>query len=136
MSLISGENVTVPTELAADKNFFLNEIFREEPQFLTAGFWEYPNDVVEVMYDFTQFTVRGHYLGVTTLEQYFRTMMWYGSFPVFVPRLDENYTWVLSHVDTAAIVYARDILKENPLYFDKWMTVYNVTGRLVGRVTQ
>ena len=132
MSLISGENVTVPTELAADKNFFLDEIFREEPQFLTAGFWEYPNDVVEVMYDFTQFTVRGHYLGVTTLEQYFRTMMWYGNFPVFVPRVDENYTWVLSHVDAAAIVYARDILKENPLYFDKWMTVYNVTGRLVG----
>ena len=133
MSLASGENVTVPSELSSDIDFFLNEIYREEPQFLGAGTWQYPGDWVEVKYDFTQFTVRGHYLGVPTLERYFRTMMWYGNFPVFVPRTDEICSWGLSHIDTAAIIYARDILKQNPLYFDQWMTLYNVTGTLVGQ---
>ena len=133
MSLASGENVTVPSELSSDIDFFLNEIHREEPQFLGAGTWQYPGDWVEVKYDFTQFTVRGHYLGVPTLERYFRTMMWYGTFPVFVPRTDEICSWGLSHIDTAAIIYARDILKQDPLYFDQWMTLYNVTGTLVGQ---
>ena len=132
MSLISGENVVVPSELSADVNFFLDEIYAEEPRFLTAAFWGYPNDVVEVKFDFTQFTVRGHYLGVPRLEQYFRTMMWYGNFPIFIPRSDETYTWFMSHIDAPAIVYTRDIFKQNPTYFDKWITLYNVTGALVG----
>ncbi|HHZ02776.1 MAG TPA: DUF3160 domain-containing protein [Tissierellia bacterium] len=35
--------------------------------------------------DYSQFTVRGHYTGNEKLEQYFKTMMWYGlgGFPVF-----------------------------------------------------
>ena len=133
MSLISGENATVPSELAPDLNFFLNEIYRDEPQFVRyAATWVYPGNGLEVEYDFTQFTVRGHYLGVPKLEQYFRTMMWYGNFPVFVPRSDETYNWSLSHIDDAAIVYARDILKQDQTYFDNWMTLYNVTSALVG----
>ena len=133
MSLISGENATVPSELAPDLNFFLNEIYRDEPQFVRyAATWVYPGNGLEVEYDFTQFTVRGHYLGVPKLEQYFRTMMWYGNFPVFVPRSDETYNWRVSHIDDTAIVYARDILKQDQTYFDNWMTLYNVTSALVG----
>jgi hypothetical protein len=132
MSLISGENATLPSELSADVDFFLNEIYAEEKQFVSAAMWQYPEDNLEVKYDFTQFTVRGHYLGVPRLEQYFRTMMWYGNFPVFVPRSDETYTWVASHIDDEMAVYTRDILKQNPLYYDEWTTLYNVTSALVG----
>ena len=132
MSLISGENATVPSELSPDISFFLNEIWAEEPRFVMAGFWQYPRDTVLLQYDFTQFTVRGHYLGEPTLERYFQTMMWYGNFPVFIPRTNETYAWEKSHIDTAAIVYARDILKQNSLYFDQWITLYNVTSALVG----
>jgi hypothetical protein len=132
MSLISGENATVPSELSSDISFFLNEIWAEEPRFIEAGYWQYPGDTVILEYDFTQFKVRGHYLGEPTLERYFRTMMWYGNFPVFIPRTEENYVWGKSHIDTATIVYARDILKQNSLYFNKWMTLYNVTNALVG----
>jgi hypothetical protein len=131
-SLISGENVTVPSELSSDVSFFLNEIWAEEPRFVMAGSWQYPGDAVILQYDFTQFTVRGHYLGEPTLERYFQTMMWYGNFPVFIPRINETYSWENSHIDTAAIVYARDILKQNPLHFDQWITLYNVTSALVG----
>ncbi len=132
MSLISGENAAVPSELSADVGFFLNEIYLKPPEFVTAAWWQYPEDLVELKYDFTQFTVRGHYVGVPRLEQYFRTMMWYGNFPVCVPRSDETYSWVVSHIDEAAAVYARDILTQNPDYLDEWTTVYNVTSELVG----
>jgi hypothetical protein len=134
MSLISGEDVTVPTDLASDVNFYLNEIYAEEPQYVYAALWQFPEPPyqVDVKYDFTQFTVRGHYVGIPRLEQYFRTMMWYGNFPIFVPRNDDNYTWITSHIDDVAVVYARDILKRNPIYFDEWITLYNVTSELVG----
>ncbi len=133
-SLISGENATVPSELSPDVNFYLNEIYAKTPEFVYAGGWNFtePPYNVEVKYDFTQFTVRGHYVGSPRLAQYFRTMMWYGSYPIFIHRNDENYTWVKSHIDDPALVYMRDIFKQNPARFDEWMTLYNVTSVLVG----
>jgi hypothetical protein len=133
-SLITGKNVTLPDELSADVTFYLNEIYADEPQFLTAAWWHIPDPPydVEVKYDFTQFKPRGHYVGVPRLERYFRTLMWYGNYPVFVTRNDETYLWTLSHVDDTAIVYTRDILKSNPKYYDEWMLLYNVTSALVG----
>lgn len=136
MSLISGENAAVPSDLETAVNFYLNEIYAEEPRFVEAGTWSYPagddTESVSVSLDFTQFTVRGHYVGIPRLEQYFRTMMWYGNFPICVPRNDESYSWSLSHIDEAATVYARDILKQNPQYFNEWMILYNVTSTLIG----
>ena len=134
MTLVSGANAAVPDDLSGDVNFYLNEIYAETPTYVSAGLWTFPDPpaTVEVMYDFTQFTVRGHYLGVPRLEQYFRTFMWYGNFPIFVHRNDDNYTWAKSHMDDATIVYMRDILKQNSDYFDQWMTLYNVTSVLVG----
>jgi hypothetical protein len=136
MSLISGENVTVPSDLATDVDFYLSEIYAQVPRFVEAGEWQYPvGDTVEgatISLDFTQFTVRGHYVGIPRLEQYFRTMMWYGNFPICIPRNDESYSWSVSHINDAATVYARDILKQNPQYFNEWMLLYNVTSVLVG----
>jgi hypothetical protein len=132
MSLISSQYVTLPSELEADLNFFLNEIYAEPPQFILAGGWIANNQSSSLQYDFTQFKVRGHYLGTPRLEQYFRTMMWYGNFPICIPRNDEEYVWLLSHVDGPAVVYMRDILKLDQNHFDEWITLYNVTSALVG----
>jgi hypothetical protein len=136
-SLIIGVKATVPSELDADLNFFLDHIYATEPEFVFAGGWSFPKGATtqhesSLQFDFTQFTVRGHYVGAPTLERYFRTMMWYGNFPVCIPREDEEYGWSLSHVDCGGAVYARDILKANPSYFDKWTMIYKVTGVLVG----
>ncbi len=134
MSLVSGENVVTPDDLSADVNFYLGEIYAETPRYVLAALWQFsePPSTVEVRYDFTQFKVRGHYSGSPRLEQYFRTFMWYGNFPIFVYRNGENYTWAKSHIDGATLVYMRDILKLHPEYFDQWMTLYNVTGVLIG----
>lgn len=133
-SLITGENASVPTELSEDMSIFLDNIYAEDPQFLSAGGWSFPEPPfsVEVKYDFTQFTVRGHYLGDSTLERYFRTLMWYGRFPVFVPRSDEQYVWSEPHFDAPMMVYMRDILKSNSQTYNNWVDLYEVTGALVG----
>lgn len=135
-SLIRGVKVAVSSDLEPDLDFFLDNIYAEEPEFVGAGSWLFPKDSPTkssiLMFDFTQFTVRGHYLGDPALERYFRTMMWYSNFPVCIPRQDERYIWSLSHVDCGGTVYARDIFKQNPAFFDQWTMVYNVTGVLVG----
>lgn len=134
LSLITGETVALPDELADDEAFYLAQIYADELQFVPAGFWRIPERPwnAEVLYDFTQFKVRGHYLGISELERYFRTLMWYGNYPIFIPRNDEQYDWIVPHIDDAAIVYMRDILKSNPQYYDRWMMLYNVTSALVG----
>jgi hypothetical protein len=133
LSLLTGETVDLPQELSGDLTFYLDNIYAETPQFIQAGYWVVPESPsVAVSYDFTQFTVRGHYLGDTQLEQYFRALMWYGRYPIFVPRNDEHYEWSASHIDEAAMVYMRDILKSNPQYYEKWLLLYNVTSALVG----
>lgn len=40
--------------------------------------------------DFSQFTVRGHYLGDATLEKYFRAMMWLGRTEIPLMSLDKD----------------------------------------------
>lgn len=134
LSLITGENVTVPSELSDDVDYFLDQIYAEVPEFVGAAMWSFPEppSPISIQYDFTQFTVRGHYLGVPSLERYFRTLMWYGRFPIFIPREDEVYNWSAPHVDDVAMVYMLDILRSDPESFDKWMLLYNVTGALVG----
>jgi hypothetical protein len=133
-SLLTGETASVPTELSSDLNLFLEQIYAETPEFVSAAMWILPESpyAVDVSYDFTQFTVRGHYLGDPQLERYFRTLMWFGRFPVFVPRSDEQYTWSKPHFDTPSMVYMRDILKSNPQAYENWTDLYEVTGALVG----
>ena len=135
LSLLTGETVKVPEQLLADTNFYIDHICADSPVFVRgAGYWFLPEPPweVEVEYDFTQFKVRGHYLGELRLERYFRTFMWFGNYPVFIPRNDEQYVWFAPHIDEAAIVYMRDMFKSNPDYYEKWMLLYNVTSDLVG----
>ncbi len=134
LSLMTGETVSLPAELSGDQAFYLEEIGADELRFVLAGIWSFPESpyYAEVQYDFTQFQVRGHYLGVRELERYFRTLMWYGNYPIFVPRSDEQYEWIVPHIDDAAIVYMRDVLKSSPQHYEKWVLLYNVTSALVG----
>ncbi len=84
-------------------------------------------------YDFSQFKVRGHYVGVPQLEDYFHTMMWYGQFPVFISRNNETYDWSNPHIDDVAIVYIRDIMKRNQHEYQNWQLLYNITDALIGK---
>ena len=139
LSLLTGSNITLPQELSDDIAFYLDHIYAEDPEFVTAGYWILPTSStcfnwtsVEIKYDFTQFKVRGHYLGEKRLEEYFRTMMWYGQYPIFIPRNDERYIWTAPHFNETVAVYIRDILRKNVQYYEKWLLIYNITKILVG----
>jgi len=134
LSLLTGETVELPAELSEDVTFYLNNILASDPRFVIAGKWHMPELFCDeiVQYDFTQFKVRGHYFGDQRLERYFRTFMWYGQYPIFIPRNDEHYVWCVPHFDEATIVHIRDVLKSSPECYEKWMLLYNVTSALVG----
>jgi hypothetical protein len=134
LSLLTNSTVDVPSELSNDVAFYLDNVYADDLQFLPAGQWILPVSPfeVDVQYDFTQFKVRGHYVGDPQLERYFRAMMWYGQFPVLVPRSDERYLWDAPHFDEATVVYIRDILRSNAQCFADWLHLYNVTSALIG----
>ena len=134
LSLLTNASVTIPPELSEDVAFYLDNIHASDLQFVPAGTWVLPVSpyVVDVAYDFTQFKVRGHYLGDAQLERYFKAMMWYGQYPIYVPRNDEHYSWNAVHIDEAAIVHIRDIITSNPEYYHDWQLLYNVTSALIG----
>lgn len=135
LSLLTNTTITVPTELSDDVAFYVNNARAEDLQFVPAGIWQMPvtSYSVDVEYDFTQFKVRGNYLGDPQLENYFRTMMWYGQFPVFIPRNNESYEWLSPRIDDTAIVYIRDIMKHNQQEYRNWQLLYNVTDALIGK---
>lgn len=131
LSLLTNTTVNVPPELASDVVFYLNNV--ADLQFVSAGGWGGLIYGCEVKYDFSQFKVRGHYVGDPQLESYFRAMMWYGQFPLFIPRNNETYYWSRPHVDDTAIVYIRDIMKRSPKEYQNWKLLYDVTKALIGR---
>jgi hypothetical protein len=112
----------------------LDNIYSSDLQFVPAGTCFLPVSpyTVDVAYDFTQFKVRGHYVGDVQLERYFRAMMWYGQYPIYVPRNDEHYSWNTVHIDEAAIVHIRDIIISNSEFYRDWQLLYNVTSALIG----
>lgn len=133
LSLLTNSTVDVPTELSDEVLFYLDNIRAKDRQFVGAGAWTLLNKSYSIEYDFTQFTVRGHYLGEQRLEDYFQTMIWYGHFPVFIPRINETYEWSRPYIDFSSMVYMYDIIKKNQSCFNDWNLLYNVTNVLVGR---
>lgn len=59
-------------------------------------------------------------------------MMWYGQYPIFIPRNDERYLWSAPYVNEVSIVHMRDIIKSNSECYENWLSLYNVTCALVG----
>jgi hypothetical protein len=131
LSLLTNTTVNVPPELSSDVAFYLDNILSSNPQFIPAADWMPAG--IQISYDFTEFTVRGHYVGDPQLSSYFRAMMWYGQFPVLIPRANESYVWFAPHIDDLAMVYMDDVMQRNPQYFQDWELMYNVTDALVGK---
>jgi len=130
-SLITGNVTCVPSDLSNDLSYYLDHIL-EKLDFFPAC--SRPNSSDTIFYDFSQFKVRGHYLGDPELEQYFRCMMWYGNYPIFIPCINETYVWFqdVRHIDTLSVVYMRDLIRSDQKDFATWGLVYNVTSCFVG----
>jgi len=133
-SLATGNTTEVPAELSSDISYYLDHILNKLDFFQSAWICR-PGQIPDKLFsDFSQFKVRGHYLGDPDLERYFRCMIWYGFYPVFIPSSNVTYVWLSDarHIDDLSCVYIRDIIRSNQAYFTVWSSIYNVTSAFVG----
>ena len=132
--LIGNATRWIPTELFSDVSYYLGHILNKLDFFQSAWICR-PGQIPDKLFsDFSQFKVRGHYLGDPELEQYFRCMIWYGFYPIFIPNPNVTYAWLpdARHIDDLSSVYIRDVIRSNQEYFTLWSSIYNVTSTFVG----
>ncbi|MDF2485967.1 MAG: hypothetical protein K0R46_2135 [Herbinix sp.] len=80
--------------------------------------------------DYSQFTVRGHYTRTEELGKFFRTMMWFGTFPyAFYSRDEYQYDNVLKSLLIAYMTFAKS---EQISDAELWSNIYVPTSSYVG----
>jgi hypothetical protein len=80
--------------------------------------------------DYSQFTVRGHYTRTEELGKFFRTMMWFGTFPyAFYSRDEYQYDNVLKSLLIAYMTFAKS---EQISDAKLWSNIYVPTSSYVG----
>ncbi len=81
--------------------------------------------------DYSQYIPRGHYTRSATLEQYFKTLMWYGHTAFFInPRLPDLTEEEAVSLTRRAILISSSLTGEAK---QAWMAIYEPTSFLVGR---
>lgn len=83
-------------------------------------------------FDYSQFTVRGHYTRSDELGRYFKTMMWFGTFPL--PLVDENKEVNYDNTLQALLISFTTFLDNGGTCDAKlWSDIYLPTGQYVGQ---
>ncbi|WIV11770.1 DUF3160 domain-containing protein [Proteiniborus sp. MB09-C3] len=83
--------------------------------------------------DYSQFTVRGHYTRSTALENYFKTMMWYGFTPINLMNLQTKELYYENTLMTLLITYTAFIDYKGSNDIKAWSNIYEPTGFYVGQ---
>ena len=112
-ALLSGQNVSVPSELEAP--------IRSETDLIMDASEATVSSVFAEPLDYTQFKPRGYYEGDSILELYFRTMMWYGltAFPT------KDSAGEYENLTRAAVLITLSLNDSN---LESWDKVYTVTS--------
>jgi hypothetical protein len=109
----------------------LYDIAKSEYELLQAaeGFQKSP--LFDVDYDYSQFTVRGHYTRSEELSRYFRTMMWFGTAPLeFINEAKEiQYDNVIQALLISYMTFADS---EVTCDAELWNNIYQPTSQYVG----
>lgn len=80
--------------------------------------------------DFSQFAPRGHYLGDTVLERYFRAMMWLGRIEFRMLETQPDHSQVFRRQQVEAAYVLRSLM--NPEVVADWKAIDAVVGGFVG----
>lgn len=133
-SLLIGNVTNVPDEFSSDVAYYLDHILNKLDFFQSAWICRPGQEPDKLYSDFSQFKVRGHYLGDEFLERYFRGMVWYRFYPIFISNSNITYVWLFDarHMDDLFCVYVRDVIHSNQMDFNSWSSIYNVTSTFVG----
>jgi len=83
--------------------------------------------------DYSQFTVRGHYTASPTLENFFRTMMWYGFTPIELIDLNTDELYYDNTLKALLMTYTVFLEYEGTNDIETWNNIYEPTGLYVGQ---
>lgn len=116
-AVLSGQNPTVPTNLKA-------AILAEKDLIMEAAQMT-DSPVLTEPLDYSQFKPRGYYEGDETLEQYFRTMIWYGL--TAFPMKDQEGKY--ENLTRAAVLTTLSLTDSK---LESWEKIYTVTSFFTG----
>ncbi len=86
--------------------------------------------LLEKDFDYSQFTVRGHYTKTDELGRFFRTMMWFGTFPcTFYSNQEYQYENVLRALLISYMTFTKSEEKSDA---ELWSNLYLPTSQYVG----
>lgn len=81
-------------------------------------------------YDYTQFTVRGHYTRSEELGKYFKTVMWFGTAPL--PLVEEDTFYYKNTLQSLLMTYTTFLDTGDGCAAENWMNIYQPTAQYVG----
>lgn len=87
----------------------------------------------ETKLDYSQFTVRGHYTKNETLENFFKTMMWYGFTPINLMNLKTDELYYENTLKALLLTYTAFMDYNGTNDVKAWNNIYEPTGFYVGQ---
>lgn len=83
--------------------------------------------------DYSQFTVRGHYSRNERLQNFFRTMMWYGFTPINLMNMETEELYYEETLKALLIAYTAFMEHDGSNDVRLWNNIYEPTGFYVGQ---
>ena len=81
-------------------------------------------------FDYSQFTIRGHYTRSEELGRFFKTVMWYGTVPF--PFLDKNGNYQYENTLQALLMTYATFMDSEICCAELWENIYQPTAQYVG----
>jgi hypothetical protein len=86
--------------------------------------------------DYSQYKPRGHYTRNENFKRYFKALMWFGRISFFtkppISILESGNPEVKGKSFTLSALYITYVLNKNPLLFEDYQKIYNITSFFVG----
>jgi hypothetical protein len=82
------------------------------------------------VFDYSQFTVRGHYTRSEELGRFFRTMMWFGTAPLSL-MVEKDFKYE-NTIQSLLMTYATFMEEEGRCPAELWTRIYQPTAQYVG----
>lgn len=95
------------------------------------GFGKSP--LFDIGLDYSQFTVRGHYTRNAALENFFKTMMWYGFTPIELMNLETEELYYENTLKALLVSYTAFLENQGTNDIKVWNNIYEPTGFYVGQ---
>ncbi len=126
--LVSGDE---KIEIAVDNDIL--DLAKKEYELTQNASGQEDSSLFETVLDYSQFTVRGHYTKNKTLENFFKTMMWYGFTPIELMDLKTDELYYENTLKALLLTYTAFMDYNGTNDVKAWNNIYEPTGFYVGQ---